>query len=127
MKRLSGIMLLLTGMGCSDPQVSALQQLGANVKHNAQGEVKFVDLSGQVSLDEQGDLSRSGSRVTDAGLIHLAGLTQLEELWLQKTRITDDGLAHLAQLTSLKELWLLETRITDAGVAHLAGLTNLEE
>ena len=86
MKHLAASILLLTGIGCSDPQVSALQQLGANIKHNAQGEVEFVDLSGRVSLDAQGDLSRSASSVTDAELIHLASLPHLKVLWLQKTQ-----------------------------------------
>ena len=86
MKHLVASILLLTGLGCSDPHVAALQQLGANIKHNAQGEVEFVDLSGRVSLDAQGALSRSDSSVTDAALIHLTSLPHLEVLWLQKTR-----------------------------------------
>ncbi len=69
----------------------------------------------------------SGPSVTDADLAHLAGLTNLEGLYLSGTQVTDAGLAHLAGLTNLQELDLGNTQVTDAGLAHLAGLTNLVE
>ena len=65
------------------------------------------------------------TKVTDAGLAHLAGLTQLERLWLDGTGITDAGLAHVAGLAQL-QLLQLNTNITDAGLAHIAGLTRLQ-
>ena len=60
------------------------------------------------------------SQVTDAGLVHLKGLTKLRELYLDETKVTDAGLEHLAGLTNLqKGLNLTLTQITDAGVAEL--------
>ncbi len=52
-------------------------------------------------------------------LAHLAGLTELRELYLSWTEITDAGLPHLAGLTQLHELHLSDTEVTDAGVAWL--------
>jgi internalin A len=72
-------------------------------------------------------LSLSGSRVSDAGLVHLSGLTQLKRLVLDDTRITDAGLAHLEGLYQLETLTLARTAITDAGLAHLKRLTRLKE
>ena len=72
---------------------------------------------------------RSGYRetqVTDAGLVHLRGLTQLRLLYLNNTQVTDAGLAHLRGLTQLQELDLASTQVTDAGLEHLRGLTQLE-
>jgi hypothetical protein len=36
-----------------------------------------------------------------------------------KTQITDAGLVHLKELTNLQDLNLIETPITDSGVAEL--------
>lgn len=64
-------------------------------------------------------------RVSDAGMTHLAGLSELEQLWLDGTSVTDAGLAHLKGLSNLKELWLRETVVGDAGLSHLKGLKEL--
>jgi len=70
--------------------------------------------------------SLTGTQITDAELVHLKDLTNLEYLNLQDTQITDAGLVNLKELTGLEELWLKGTQITDAGLVHLKGLTSLE-
>ena len=57
--------------------------------------------------------------MTDAGVAHLAGLTNLTELSLSGTGMTDAGVVHLARLTNLTWLYLCDTGVTDAGVADL--------
>ena len=94
-----------------DP-VKAPEKLGAKIKRNEQGDVVGVYLQ--------------NTPITDAGLVHLAGLTNLQTLSLRDTPVTDAGLVHLAGLTNLEHLNLDNTQITDAGLVHLAGLTNLE-
>jgi hypothetical protein len=66
------------------------------------------------------------TKVTDAGLSHLRRLTQLEWLDLSHTRVTDAGLAHLEPMTRLTRLNLEDTPVTDAGLSHLRRLTSLE-
>ena len=83
-------------------------------------------LGGRVSQNEQAEVVEvylSGPKVTDAGLVHLTGLTALERLDLVDTQITDAGLVHLSGLTALEELDLSRTRITGSGLVHLTGLT----
>ena len=63
--------------------------------------------------------------ITDAGLLHLKGLSNLTRLDLANTKITDAGLVHLNGLTRLVELNLMSTDVTDAGLAHLKGFTKL--
>ena len=65
-------------------------------------------------------------QTTDAGMVHLKGLTELKELWFDASQITDAGLVHLEDLTKLKWLWFWNTQVTDAGLVHLRGLTKLE-
>ncbi|HAA49391.1 MAG TPA: hypothetical protein DCE43_06690, partial [Planctomycetaceae bacterium] len=86
-----------------DPVVT-LEKLRAGSKRNEQGEVVEVQLR--------------GTGGTDASLLHLKGLTQLQDLNLFGTKITDAGLVHLKGLTKLQTL-RLSYQITAAGVADL--------
>jgi hypothetical protein len=67
-----------------------------------------------------------GESATDAGLVHLQGLRQLQWLLLSETKVTDAGLVHLQGLSRLKGLCLNNTNVTDAGLAHLQGLKRLQ-
>jgi Leucine-rich repeat (LRR) protein len=71
-------------------------------------------------------LSLGNKDISNAGLVHLDHLRQLESLHLYNTRITDAGLAHLKQFPILKDLTLSETKITDRGLVYLRGITHLE-
>ena len=117
MKRLLVCLLLIGIAGCgggsspaqtadADP-VAALEKDGAKIKRNDQGEVV------EVSLEL--------TKITDAGLVHLKGLTELQSLSMggYGSKITDAGLVHLKGLTKLQVLRLAGTKITDAGVAEL--------
>jgi hypothetical protein len=46
-------------------------------------------------------------------------LTNLQILDLRETRVTDAGLVHLKGLTSLQAVYLDVTEVSDAGVADL--------
>jgi hypothetical protein len=65
------------------------------------------------------------SQVSDAGLVHLQGLTGLLGLWLSNTQVGDEGLTHLKKLTALQMLDLKHTQVSDAGLIHLQGLSSL--
>ena len=43
----------------------------------------------------------------------------MQTLLLQGTKVTDAGLGHLKGLTNLRTLYLFLTQITDAGIADL--------
>jgi len=114
--------------------VLALAERGAVVKTDDRGRVVEISLApenGDEALLHAGRLATlrrlvaNDSRVTDAGLRRLAGLTGLEELWLGNTAIGDAGLAHLKNLPQLKKLGLARTSVTDAGLRQLAGLKSL--
>ncbi len=110
--------VLLIGIaGCGEEDnspvdVAALRKLGAWIRQDDQGGVVEVALG--------------RNKITDAGLVHLKGLTKLQSLVLSDTKITDAGLVHLKGLTNLQTLYLYNTQITDAGLVHLKGLINLE-
>lgn len=94
-------------------------------------------------VDRYGDriwgLDLSNTRVTDAGLRHLAKLTDIRHVGLgeegpwpvsrepvpETGRITDAGLVHLRGLKTLQSLHIRGLPITDAGLEHLGGLTGL--
>ena len=65
--------------------------------------------------------------ITDAGLRHLPGLTQVQVLSLGDTQITDTGLENLRGLRQLRLLTMDNTPIGDDGLANLAGLSQLAE
>ena len=66
------------------------------------------------------------TEVTSEGLLHLAGLTELEGLQLYGTGVDDAGVAHLASLQKLTLLDLRKTRVTDACLAGLSRFESLE-
>jgi Leucine Rich repeat len=66
-----------------------------------------------------------GTQATDAGLVHLKGLT-LKRLDLTYTKVTGAGLAHVERMTSLETLALGYTEVTDPGLELLFGLTKLQ-
>ena len=68
----------------------------------------------------------ANSRIGDAGLEHLKGLTQLQVLWLNGTKVSDAGLERLKGLPQLEGLYLSTTKVSDAGLEHLKGLTRLQ-
>jgi hypothetical protein len=74
-----------------------------------------------------------GNRITDAGMIEIGKLTNLETFLLKSRgqrglygKITDSGVSHLRGLSSLKSLQLLGVRLSDEGLAAIADL-DLEE
>jgi hypothetical protein len=69
------------------------------------------------------------NHVTDAGMEHVKGLTQLEYLELagDAPKITDAGLRYVKGLRKLRTLRVAGAGITDAGLESLTGLSQLEE
>jgi len=57
--------------------------------------------------------------VSDKGLEHLAGLSNMEELYLNGTNVTDSGIEHIVRLKSLKHLDISGTGVTDEGLKAL--------
>ena len=79
------------------------------------------------SLPRVRTLILRGTRITDAELTCLTGMTVLRKLHLDDTQITDAGLAQLREMKCLREIYLGNTQITDAGLAHLHGLWGLDK
>lgn len=72
------------------------------------------------------DLSIGSIGVTDAGLEHIAKLTNLKILGLFGCKsITDTGLASLTTLKSLRRLNIFNSEITVSGINHLNSMSNL--
>ena len=67
----------------------------------------------------------AATAVTDAGMVHVSKLPQLEELYVPKCAVTDAGLSHVAGLTHLRSINLYGTLITSAGLKHLMDLAGL--
>lgn len=66
--------------------------------------------------------------LTDAGLVHVAALPELEILYAgDLQQLKGDGLKHLKANTKLKELNLGNSGVTDAGLTHLADMNHLQE
>ena len=64
-------------------------------------------------------LQLMGSKVSDAGLQRLKGLTHSSDWTSTAPRVSDAGLNHLKGLTQLRELNLRGTKVTSAGVKGL--------
>ncbi|MEC9349856.1 MAG: leucine-rich repeat domain-containing protein, partial [Planctomycetota bacterium] len=123
-------LVVCVGCGPSSPQekaIAAIKKLGGYLKTDENKDVTHVGFSGtQVTDADLADLGvlkklvgldLNWTKVTDAGLKHLKGLTNLTSLYLFfNTKVTDAGLEHLRGLTNLTALWLNDTKVTDAGL-----------
>lgn len=72
------------------------------------------------------ELSLARTAITDASLIHVARLPNLERLDLSGTAVTSRGLAALADHAALRALVLTATAVDDAALATVASLPRLE-
>jgi len=66
------------------------------------------------------------SRITAAGIQHLAGLPNLKHLRLRGPGVDDEALVEVAKIKSLQILNTPRATLTDAGLANLRVLPNLE-
>lgn len=89
--------------------------------------VKDINLSGPVQKTVGEKTIYEPKQITDEGLKHLAGWTELRELSLVGTNITDEGLKSLAEMKKLQRLILSDTKVTDEGMQHLTKLTALRD
>jgi Leucine-rich repeat (LRR) protein len=123
----------------TEQAIAAIKKLGGKVELEKQGpkmQVVAVDLKHtkimDASLEHLKGLTKLqtlflvDTSVTDDGLVYVKGLTNLEVLELGRTNVTDKGLVHLIGFTRLKSLDLGATQITAKGLEHLKGLTQLE-
>jgi hypothetical protein len=112
--------------------VEAIRTAGGGVTYDSDSDDPFADeqlpyqqpawLRKLVGDDFCGDIrcvNLADTQVTDARLVHLQGLRQLQELDLSNTQITDAGLVRLQGLTQLQWLSLWNTQVTDQGVTEL--------
>ncbi|WP_164102272.1 leucine-rich repeat domain-containing protein [Candidatus Laterigemmans baculatus] len=71
---------------------------------------------------------RLSGQFSDDSLRHVGGMAQLRELTLggvERTGISNEGLVHLRGLTDLEELNLYNSRVTEEGLRHLSHMRNL--
>jgi hypothetical protein len=106
----------------SDDQLAALKGISPRVKWVDLARTKVSD-KGLAHLAGMSNLTRlhlENTAITDAGLDSLKGLANLEYLNLYGTQVTDAGIQKLAALKNLKKLFIWQTKATDAGAAKLA-------
>jgi RNA polymerase sigma factor (sigma-70 family) len=88
-----------------------------HLHHNEIGDAGVANLQRLRNLTT---LDLFDTRVTDAGLVHLAEwMPLLQSLDLNGTKITDAGLLHLKGLKHLRRLDVSKTNVTEAGVGEL--------
>jgi RNA polymerase sigma factor (sigma-70 family) len=88
-----------------------------HLHHNQIGDAGVANMQGLKNLTT---LDLFDTRVTDAGLVHLAEwMPYLQWLDLNDTKITDAGLRHLKGLKHLRRLDVRKTNVTEAGVEEL--------
>jgi hypothetical protein len=133
------VTLALTGCS-STPEEDALELLesvGAKLRTGATGQIVAVDLSETMAGDDalaaigvfpqvESINCNGAARITGSGLAGLAGLAQLDSLYLANTSVDDAGLNSIQHLHSLTTLQLGGTKVTDAGMDALDHLVNLK-
>ncbi len=96
-----------------------------NLSHSWITDADLVKIGRMHELER---LDLSHTKITDAGLQHLKDLRNVRELHLYYAEyISEDGLAFLKYWTKLEKLNLRGARVTSKIFEHLAGLPNLRE
>jgi serine/threonine protein kinase/Leucine-rich repeat (LRR) protein len=114
----------LAGTAITDEDVSLLLQmnltntlhLGWNHNITGPGLVHIADMPGVTRLN----LDASG--VTDEGLENLREAVQLERLIVRQTALSDESVETIAGLPNLNQVWLSDTNFTSEGLARLREL-----
>lgn len=110
------------GLARLEPLLAQPSSLCLNLSGTRVSNAGLVHLQGLAGL---GYLNLSGTSVSSAGLVHLERLAGLKYLNLSGTNVSGDGLEHLQGLDDLEELHLQNVMLGDAGLSHLAGLPRL--
>lgn len=114
----AGLLVLPLSKAQNQLEVSAV-----NARHfNDEQASLLPKLSTQLVWLKLGDTD-----ITDASLVQVAKLKNLQKLHLEQTKVTDTGLSQLKSLTNLEYLNLYGTGITDAGLANLSSLKHLKQ
>ena len=115
----AAISLAMVGWGCgpfaipSEPKaVADCEKCGGWVEKGSHQSIVGVNVA--------------NTKITDAGLVYLEGLTKLRTLNLSRTEVTDAGLECVRGLTELNSLDLGYTKVTGAGLERLKGLRDLQ-
>jgi len=113
--------MLAQTAGCAHLQRVQLEQTDVS----DQGLKALANKTALESLEILGSVRRP-SQVTDEGVAHLAGLSNLERLALTDAQVTDKSLHTIAQFKQLRNLSLHRTAITGDNLEKLAQLPKLK-
>ena len=109
----------------TDPDRRAAEyvlSIGGTIKENGQErEIKAVGNLPPGAFELTVVNLNGNPKVTDAGLAHFKGCTNLMWLGLLHTAVTDAGLSHFKDCKSLMYLSLDSTQVSDAGLAYFKG------
>lgn len=86
---------------------------------------QFRELSPYFEVFSKVSLTSSG--IDDAGLYYIGQMTNLRELYLQKTKLDGSGIVYLQNLPKLEILNLSFTKVDDKAALDLLGVPNLRE
>ncbi len=107
--------------------IAAITELGGWVETEIIDGNEFVTTLNMVYHEpEDGPRLENNNKLTDEALFYATKFTHLRMLLLHQTQASDEGLAHVAGLSELEKVYIWDGIIvTDVGVAHLAALPNL--
>jgi hypothetical protein len=112
-----GLLVLPLSKELNQLEVSAVNARGFS---DAQAAL-LPKLANQIVWLKVGD-----TQVSDAALVYISRLRNLQKLHLEQTKVTDAGLKQLKALANLEYLNLYGTAVTDAGLSELAGFKKLK-
>src|ERR1035438_9417104 len=113
--------------GAAGPTAGAAAVRPSGTSEKAVAEwIKALGGKAEFKDGELRSVSFASTRVGDAQLDYLSGLSTLETLDLEATETGDLGLRAVKSLTGLKELILSNTSVSDSGLANLSGLGKLQ-
>lgn len=120
--------LQINGASDVDVLIDALQKQHASLSRLTIENVKIDDEQFEKisKLPEIEFLDLIRTNVTQAGLIHLKNMENLEEFNLTTNLMADEGTIHFKRAPNLKKLWISCDRLTNDSVAEFSKLKQIE-
>jgi Leucine-rich repeat (LRR) protein len=122
--------LRLNGLQLSDADMAPIAKMKLTkleIQEPSPGALTNSGLSQLCRLKNLTNLSLSGTKIDDKGLVAITNLTKLQELTLLRSRVTGVGISQLKSINTLSLVMLSNSPVDPAGLKEICKCSSIEQ